>query len=354
VYDSVGICHVVVPQHGHIRPGMFCVGGDSHSPTGGAFGAYMFGIGSTEMLGVVTTGEIWVQVPRTIRMRWYGRLHTGVTAKDMMLAMIARFGMNRGAYQAVEFCGEDGAWFDGPGSVMFNGSSAGFTSTLGSQSGCSDYGIATGTIMLSAGLNTLSASISGNGTWDATEYYSAPSFEPALVDLTPHNGQYRNVGLCAVGCFDVTAGYSMPSYVSMDVPRSTGLLYSSATVTGRHTVIADIRDPSQTSASYLSLRLKKSGEVNFVTLTNDSTEMFVTNFGGWQRVALQFDDATLATGSYYYTLIVRSHWPSEVQETLVPLRILVVNERDHLQQLVKRDRDRRYLCAVFDHDAVLR
>ena len=52
VYDSVGICHVVVPQHGHIRPGMFCVGGDSHSPTGGAFGAYMFGIGSTEMLGV--------------------------------------------------------------------------------------------------------------------------------------------------------------------------------------------------------------------------------------------------------------------------------------------------------------
>jgi 3-isopropylmalate/(R)-2-methylmalate dehydratase large subunit len=56
VYDSQGICHVVVPQQGHIRPGMFCVGGDSHSPTGGAFGAYMFGIGATEMLGVVVTG----------------------------------------------------------------------------------------------------------------------------------------------------------------------------------------------------------------------------------------------------------------------------------------------------------
>ncbi|HEY0825744.1 MAG TPA: 3-isopropylmalate dehydratase large subunit [Ramlibacter sp.] len=106
VYDSIGICHVVVPQHGHIRPGLFCVGGDSHSPTGGAFGAYMFGIGSTEMLGVVTTGEIWVQVPRTIRMRWYGRLGRAVTAKDMMLAMIGRFGMNGGGYQAVEFAGE--------------------------------------------------------------------------------------------------------------------------------------------------------------------------------------------------------------------------------------------------------
>jgi len=106
VYDSVGICHVVVPQHGHIRPGMFCVGGDSHSPTGGAFGAYMFGVGSTEMLGVVSTGEIWVQVPRTILMRWDGRLAPGVVAKDMMLAMIGRFGMNGGAYQAVEFAGE--------------------------------------------------------------------------------------------------------------------------------------------------------------------------------------------------------------------------------------------------------
>ena len=106
VYDSQGICHVVVPQHGHIRPGMFCVGGDSHSPTGGAFGAYMFGIGATEMLGVVTTGEIWLQVPQTIFMRWSGRLADGVSAKDMMLAMIGRHGMNGGEYQAVEFCGE--------------------------------------------------------------------------------------------------------------------------------------------------------------------------------------------------------------------------------------------------------
>jgi 3-isopropylmalate/(R)-2-methylmalate dehydratase large subunit len=106
VYDSEGICHVVLPQKGHVRPGMFCVGGDSHSPTGGAFGAYMFGIGSTEMLGVVVTGELWVRVPQTIRMQWDGRLPAGVTAKDMALHMIGRFGMNGGQYQAIEFCGE--------------------------------------------------------------------------------------------------------------------------------------------------------------------------------------------------------------------------------------------------------
>ena len=105
VYDSMGICHVVVPQHGHIQPGMFCVGGDSHSPTGGAFGAYMFGIGSTEMLGVVVTGQIWLRVPQTIAMNWSGQLALGVCAKDMMLAMIARFGMNGANYQVVEFTG---------------------------------------------------------------------------------------------------------------------------------------------------------------------------------------------------------------------------------------------------------
>lgn len=106
VHDGQGICHVVLPQGGHLRPGMFCVGGDSHSPTGGAFGTYMFGIGATEMLGVVTTGTIWLQVPHTIFMRWIGRLAPGVSAKDMMLAMLGRFGMNGGQYQAVEFGGE--------------------------------------------------------------------------------------------------------------------------------------------------------------------------------------------------------------------------------------------------------
>ncbi|PUE34488.1 3-isopropylmalate dehydratase large subunit [Limnohabitans sp. Jir72] len=105
VIDSEGICHVVLPERGHLKPGMFCVGGDSHSPTGGAFGCYMFGIGATEMLGVCVTGQIWVQVPRTLRMHWSGRLQAGVSAKDMMLHMIGRFGMNGGQYQAVEFAG---------------------------------------------------------------------------------------------------------------------------------------------------------------------------------------------------------------------------------------------------------
>ena len=104
-YDAQGICHVVLPERGHLQPGMFAVGGDSHSPTGGAFAAYMFGIGATEMLGVVVTGEIWLKVPHTIAMDFSGKLSPGVSAKDMMLFLIGRFGMDGGRYQAVEYRG---------------------------------------------------------------------------------------------------------------------------------------------------------------------------------------------------------------------------------------------------------
>jgi 3-isopropylmalate/(R)-2-methylmalate dehydratase large subunit len=105
-YDQQGICHVVLPERGHLKPGMFVVGGDSHSPTGGAFAAYMFGIGATEMAGVLATGEIWVRVPDTIRIEWAGRLNRGVSAKDMMLHLCAKLGMDGGKYQAVEYVGE--------------------------------------------------------------------------------------------------------------------------------------------------------------------------------------------------------------------------------------------------------
>jgi len=105
-YDQQGICHVVLPERGHLRPGMFVVGGDSHSPTGGAFGCFMFGIGATDMAGVLVTGETWVRVPGTIAIRWDGGLSDGVTAKDMALAMCARLGMDGGDYQAIQYSGK--------------------------------------------------------------------------------------------------------------------------------------------------------------------------------------------------------------------------------------------------------
>lgn len=130
-YDQMGICHVVVPENGHLKPGMFVVGGDSHSPTGGAFGAYMFGIGATEMAGVLATGEIWIKVPETILIEWTGSLGTHVSAKDIMLFLCGQFGMDGGQYQAVQYSGEAIAAL----SMQERMTLANMTAELGGQTG---------------------------------------------------------------------------------------------------------------------------------------------------------------------------------------------------------------------------
>ncbi|MBM3599554.1 MAG: 3-isopropylmalate dehydratase large subunit [Alphaproteobacteria bacterium] len=104
-YDMEGICHVILPERGHLRPGMFAVGGDSHSPTAGAWGCFMFGIGATEMCGVLVTGEIWLKVPPTHLVRWNGRLGEGVAAKDIMLALCRDVGLGTVKYGVVEYTG---------------------------------------------------------------------------------------------------------------------------------------------------------------------------------------------------------------------------------------------------------
>ena len=84
-----GICHVVVPQHGHVRPGMFCVGGDSHFRRPAARSALTCSASARPRCSVVVSGEIWLQVPRTITLRWHGQLAERVSAKDTMLHLIA-------------------------------------------------------------------------------------------------------------------------------------------------------------------------------------------------------------------------------------------------------------------------
>lgn len=103
-YDGEGICHVILPERGHMKPGLFAVGGDSHSPSGGAYGAFMVGIGATEMAGVLATGEIWVRVPATIRAEWNGTLGRGLAAKDILLKLCATLGMNND-YKVIEYAG---------------------------------------------------------------------------------------------------------------------------------------------------------------------------------------------------------------------------------------------------------
>lgn len=105
-HDMQGICHVVLPERGHLSPGKFVVGGDSHSPTGGAFGCFMFGVGATDMAGVLVTGQTWVKTPGTIRIDINGELGVGVSAKDIILHLCGRIGMGGAEYQVVEYTGD--------------------------------------------------------------------------------------------------------------------------------------------------------------------------------------------------------------------------------------------------------
>jgi 3-isopropylmalate/(R)-2-methylmalate dehydratase large subunit len=100
-----GICHVVLPEKGFLKPGLFCVGADSHSTTGGAFGAFMVGVGATEMTGVLATGEIWVRVPETLRLDVSGELAQGVAAKDVILKLCGDIGIMGANYMVVEYAG---------------------------------------------------------------------------------------------------------------------------------------------------------------------------------------------------------------------------------------------------------
>ncbi|MCO8029997.1 aconitase/3-isopropylmalate dehydratase large subunit family protein [Brevundimonas diminuta] len=104
-FDMVGICHLVLPEHGLIQPGAFVAGGDSHSPTAGAFGAYAAGYGATDMAAIVATGETWLAVPETIRVEWSGRFGAGVAAKDIMLFLCRELGMDN-AFKAIEYGGD--------------------------------------------------------------------------------------------------------------------------------------------------------------------------------------------------------------------------------------------------------
>jgi len=100
-----GICHQVLPENGHVRPGMVVVGTDSHTTTHGAFGAFATGIGATEMAGVWTEGSLWFKVPSTLRIEVEGEFRPWISAKDLILYIIGELGAAGADYRAVEFDG---------------------------------------------------------------------------------------------------------------------------------------------------------------------------------------------------------------------------------------------------------
>lgn len=101
-----GICHVVFPQMGFVKPGDLIVGSDSHTTTYGALGAFSTGIGSTDMAMVLATGELWFKVPATMKFEISGKIPRCIMGKDIILRIIGDIGVEGATYKTMEYAGE--------------------------------------------------------------------------------------------------------------------------------------------------------------------------------------------------------------------------------------------------------
>jgi 3-isopropylmalate/(R)-2-methylmalate dehydratase large subunit len=107
IYDvgRGGICHQVMPEQGHVKPGDVIIGADSHTCTYGAFGAFATGVGSTEAAAAMATGKIWFKVPPTIKINVAGKFKKYVAPKDLILNIIGTLSVDGAIYKSAEFTG---------------------------------------------------------------------------------------------------------------------------------------------------------------------------------------------------------------------------------------------------------
>ena len=105
-YDGEGICHILMAERGFVRPGGILTGTDSHTTNAGALGALGVAVGPTESIGVLTTGEVWLRVPETIRIDFKGKLPPGIWGKDLVLVALKEIGLDGGDYKVIEWGGE--------------------------------------------------------------------------------------------------------------------------------------------------------------------------------------------------------------------------------------------------------
>jgi len=103
---KAGIEHVLLPEQGITFPGQVVIGGDSHTCTYGAVGAFATGVGSTDLAAAMATGDLWMKVPTTIKFVYHGNLERWVGGKDLILHTIGDIGVDGALYSAMEFTGE--------------------------------------------------------------------------------------------------------------------------------------------------------------------------------------------------------------------------------------------------------
>ena len=100
-----GVCHALFPEKGFVRPGFTVIMGDSHTCTHGAFGAFAAGVGTTDLEVGILKGVCAFRYPRTVKMEVTGSLPPGVFAKDVILSIIGKIGVNGATDKVIEFAG---------------------------------------------------------------------------------------------------------------------------------------------------------------------------------------------------------------------------------------------------------
>jgi 3-isopropylmalate/(R)-2-methylmalate dehydratase large subunit len=103
---EMGIAHALLPEKGLVLPGDVVVGGDSHTCSYGAVGAFATGTGSTDLAAAMLTGTLWFKVPETRKFIYHGRLQEWVGGKDLILYTIGDIGVDGALYETMEFTGE--------------------------------------------------------------------------------------------------------------------------------------------------------------------------------------------------------------------------------------------------------
>lgn len=101
-----GIEHILLPEKGLVVPGDIVIGADSHTCTYGALGAFSTGVGSSDIAAVMATGSLWLKVPESLKLIYFGKLNPWVSGKDLILYTIGDIGVDGALYQAMEFSGE--------------------------------------------------------------------------------------------------------------------------------------------------------------------------------------------------------------------------------------------------------
>ncbi len=187
-HEAEGISHTLMVEKAYVRPGMLYVGGDSHSLTAGVLGCLAVGVGSTDMLGIVATGRMWLRVPKTIRVVIEGDLAAGVTAKDMILTIIGDQGMDGGLYRVLEFGGEAVAAMG----VLERSVLTNMCAEIGAKSGIVPADATTVAYLADLGVEVPEGPFSDvDATFEATWSYDASHMEPVVARPHKHDDVIR-------------------------------------------------------------------------------------------------------------------------------------------------------------------